>query len=84
MLGDCVSEVMEYMTEDNLNIVSCKGKYSELKLSVNFIAAYFTAQSKEPEAERAERVFNWSEMHHLLGVLFRPHGLLFSHTVCLL
>lgn len=37
---------MECMTKDNLNAVCCKGKYSKLKLSIEFIAAYFTAKSR--------------------------------------
>lgn len=34
------------MTKDNLNIVCCKGRYSVLKLSIHFIAAYFTGKSR--------------------------------------
>lgn len=37
---------MEYVTVDGLSVVCCKGKYSELKLPINFITIYFTAKSR--------------------------------------
>lgn len=45
-MGDCISEVIEFMTKDNLNVVCCKGKYSKLNLSIKFIAVYFSAKNR--------------------------------------
>ena len=77
MLGDCVSEVTEYMTEDNLNIVCCKGKYSELKLSINFIAAYFTAKSRSLRQKELKE-FSTGLKHSTFWVYFSGSVVSFS------
>lgn len=46
---------MECMTKDNLNAVCCKGKYSKLKLSIEFIAAYFTAKSRTQKPNKLKQ-----------------------------
>lgn len=46
LFSHSVLEVVEYTSEYKLNIVCCKGKCSELKLSINFIASSFTEKTR--------------------------------------
>lgn len=68
---------MDGMTKDNLNIVCCKGKYSKLKLSIKFIAAYFTAKNRSLKQNKLKE-FSAELKHTTFWVYFSDSVVSFS------
>lgn len=66
LFGHSVLEVVEYMTEYKLNIVCCKGKYSELKLSINFVASSFTEKMRNLRQKEMKEFLVELKCHFLM------------------